>query len=725
MAKVIARVSGVALKPGISRNRRLYTKTAIARMVADAHDRIESGNMPLTDQTPEPISQLTHHQAGDDSTRLIGRVTSLSLDGEGNARFTADIADTPHGRTIASLLDTSDGQPPFLRNVSIRGAWNGPTRQILGGDGEPVTTGDAVSLNGIDYTGTPGVPGAQVDGFEWATPAAYPHPGETADGRVLIYESVTEALVTVITEETSPAEVTPAPQPGASESPPGPAETAAAEARAALSAMLPGGSPVVLRNGIVSEASVPMSKRDSGLAGAGKVWADPGYQADKKQRYDLSTKDNAKAAWSYIHQADNAKAYTAAQLKRVKGRIIKALKKFGVTVATEGWTIEPAFQVSESLTEFMGGDPSRAGSWSVCASNGPVTLNLSSYCMDPADLDVILRAAADAACKALAALDPDMDGDVDVPGVGPNSDTDGDAGETVPAPPPSPVPAPRETTAPPAVSEAADTEPDEDPAEESAADNPATIPAAAPQKEEESAMSETAPQETAAGQAPAATSTPAPAVATLTMDRATLESMLAEAVAAGREQGKKERKAELAAQAAAAAAAAAAPAAPAPPAETAAAAPAAPAPAAAVPAAPAVAEASEEDTARLVREGVAALLAADGITVPAQETREQQITRLVQEEYTRVKQQMVADGRVVVERKGLSADGEVNEHRTPPAVPGTEAAQGVHPLTGFPTTWPGGGAKQPHEWTSEELTKFGGATLDHYVMGSRAVTELP
>ena len=700
MAKVIARVSGIALKPGISKNRRLYTREAVAGMVTDAQDRIQSGGgLTLTDRTPpdgDVLTQKTHHGANDDSTRVIGRITGMSLDENGNARFTADLADTPHGRTIASLLDTSDGTPPFLKGVSIRGAWTGNIRQIPGSDGEPLSTGDGLQLRGLDYTGTPGVPGAQVDGFEWAAATPPQRPGETADGRELIYESVTEALVTAITEETTAAEVTP-PATETTAGPAGISEALTGEVRAALRALLPW------------EASPALSKRDSGLAGAGRVWADPGYQSDKKQRYDLSTKANSKSAWSFINQADNAKAYTPAQLKRVKGRIIKALKGFGVTVAAEGWVIEPAFQVTEALAEYMGSDPSMAGSWSVCASNGPVSMQLSSYCMDPADLGVILRAAADAAGKALAALDPDMDGDVDVPGVGDGSDTDGDAGET------APVPA--------AVTPAEREDPEEEPVTETGTEDPATTPAAATKEEEEPAMSEPTPQETAAGQAPAATPT-APAGNTVTVDRSALESMLAEAVAAGRRQGKKERKAAEAAAALAAAVSAATPAAPAAATETA---PPAPAAVPAAPVVPVVAEASDEDTARLVREGVAARLAAEGITAaPAvQESREQAIRRLVDEEYVKAKQDLVASGRIVVQRTGLSVDGAVDEHRTPPAVPGTEAAQGVHPATGFPTTWPGGGAKQPHEWTSEELTKYGGATLDNYVMGSRAVLQMP
>ena len=62
-------------------------------------------------------------------------------------------------------------------------------------------------------------------------------------------------------------------------------------------------------------------------------YADPGYQKDRKKRYPIDTKRHAQAAWAYINQADNAKPYTASQLKRVKGRIRKALKGFGVTTS--------------------------------------------------------------------------------------------------------------------------------------------------------------------------------------------------------------------------------------------------------------------------------------------------------------------------------------------------------------------------------------------------------
>jgi HK97 family phage prohead protease len=63
------------------------------------------------------------------------------------------------------------------------------------------------------------------------------------------------------------------------------------------------------------------------------TYADPGYQADKQKRYPIDTKDHAKAAWSYINQADNASKYSAEDLARVKSRIKAALQKFGVEVS--------------------------------------------------------------------------------------------------------------------------------------------------------------------------------------------------------------------------------------------------------------------------------------------------------------------------------------------------------------------------------------------------------
>ena len=192
MAKVIATIGGVALRPGVSANRRWYKPEHVRNAVARAQERIKSG--------AEPMVMLTHHAAGDDSRAIAARLTGISLDEDGNARYTAAVADTPAGRDVAALADTSDGNPPHLKGVSIRGYWLGTVSKVKGPDGEPVETASGgIELDGLDFTRSPGVAGAQVDTFAWADRSGRT---ETTE-RVLICESVQEARVT-ITEETAP-----------------------------------------------------------------------------------------------------------------------------------------------------------------------------------------------------------------------------------------------------------------------------------------------------------------------------------------------------------------------------------------------------------------------------------------------------------------------------------------------------------------------------------------
>lgn len=370
MAKRIATISGTALVPGVSKNGRLYTREAIAKAVATAQDRIKGDGHPLT--------MLSHHQADDDSTRIVGRIRSLSVAEDGSAKFTADLADTDHARTIASLVS---GDEPFLKGVSIRGAWVGQIERKMV-DGQRIECAPALELDGLDFTRKPGVEGAVIDNVQTAGQGA-----RESDGRHLIYESA-EALVTFT-------------------------EDATAEQTA--------------------EADTPaLSKRGSGLSGTGKVWADPGYQPDKKQRYDLTTRDNAKTAWSYINQKAKASKYTPAQLKRIKGRIKSALKRFGVTIAAENWLIDSADAVTESGTIAEGMyDGDGGGTFCLNATNGPLSITLSSYCVDPADMEVILHAIVDSAVLALKNVDPDMDADMDIPGAD-AEDTDHDMPESAP-----------------------------------------------------------------------------------------------------------------------------------------------------------------------------------------------------------------------------------------------------------------------------------------------------
>ncbi|MDI5965725.1 DUF6582 domain-containing protein [Streptantibioticus silvisoli] len=353
----IATVTGTAIRPGVSKNGRLYTADAIGRMVARGQQRIADGSMPLT--------TLTHHDAGDDSTRIVGRITGLNHEADGSATYEANIVDTSHGRDIHGLIS---GPDPVLRGVSIRGAWVGPVRRIQH-EGRTVETAEDLELDGLDYTRKPGVDGAGIASVN----AAGTQPRES-DGseRMPIVEAAPEASVA-----------------------------------------------------LVEAVTPPMSKRDSGLKGEGGPYADPGYLKDKKQRYQIDTKAHAKAAWAFISKSDNAAQYTSAQLKRVKQRIVKALKGFGVTVATaEGWLIDPATVVTESLAECWDMD-SPSGAMYLSLTNGPTTVTVSSAVLDPHDLGIVGRAAMGGACDALMALDPDMDADIDLPGA-PGEDTDSD-----------------------------------------------------------------------------------------------------------------------------------------------------------------------------------------------------------------------------------------------------------------------------------------------------------
>jgi hypothetical protein len=645
VSKVLATISGTALAPGVSKNGRLYSREAIAKAVARAQDQLAEG---------KTLSVLTHHEAGDDSEKIIGRITGMSVAEDGSARFTADLADTPHARTIASLVDNSSGRP-FLSGMSIRGAWVGKVQRVKGPDNQPVETAADLEFYGIDPTHKPGVEAAGVDAFAWAKGGAT----ETTE-RVLITESVQEARVTAITEETTPA----APA----------AETVPAEVREALSVLL-AGAPEIEEAG-----TPPMSKRDSGTTGSGRVWADPGYQPDKKQRYDITTKAVAKTAWSFINQQSKAAKYTPAQLKRIKGRIKAALKKFGVTVAAEGWTIEPAFQVTEAIAEYLN-RPDMAGSFSLNACNGPISICISSYCLDPADLAVILTAACGAAVQALAALDPDMDGDIDVPGAD-SEDTDGDAADTTDQFDNGDGTADLARRILAAVKGESDESLDALVAEASAAQTRAEVTETSPTNEDPAPEVAAATQET---EVPAVSETTTTEAAPPAAAAAFTQDQLNAAVAAALDEDRKARKA--ARKAAKAKTGESAGGGKAPVTET----------------APAAAAAAAPDLQKLVDAGIAAQLAAQGLV----ETQEQKIERMIAEGVTKVKQELVAAG------GGPGRKGLVTEHTaTRPAG-----------LEGVPADFPidGSGNMIPSEKWSEAQRRAAGAVLQTHVLGDRAV----
>ena len=144
-----ATIKGVALAPCVSKNGRWYTPELVRGAVERAQARIRSG---------PPMVMLSHHNAGDDSEKIVGRVRSMKVGPGGEAQFEAELADTPAGRTIATLVDGRK----FLDGVSIRGQWLGPVRTVTGPSGQAVEQGAGLMIDGIDFTANPGVPAARL-----------------------------------------------------------------------------------------------------------------------------------------------------------------------------------------------------------------------------------------------------------------------------------------------------------------------------------------------------------------------------------------------------------------------------------------------------------------------------------------------------------------------------------------------------------------------------------
>ena len=170
-----ATVKGIFLAPGVSRNGRLYDAKNITAAVARMNAKLTSG-------TDLPLNMATGHSAADkdDALSTIGRITKVSLSPDFTARFEADIADTVAGRDIAALVTPKN---PYIRGVSIRGAWIGDMRSEVTTEGISAITADDLEVSGVDFTGRPGVGGAVI------TSAVLSESALAADP-TLIYESV-------------------------------------------------------------------------------------------------------------------------------------------------------------------------------------------------------------------------------------------------------------------------------------------------------------------------------------------------------------------------------------------------------------------------------------------------------------------------------------------------------------------------------------------------------
>jgi hypothetical protein len=181
----VATIKGTFVNPGVSKNRRFYSKQAIADAVAEAQRAINSG---------QTLAMMTNHGARDplagDVTRTAGRVTKVTLAPDGSAGFEAELADTQAGRDVAALVTGS-----HLKGVSMASMWKGTPRQMIAPDGQAATTADGFSLKGIDFTHNPGVTGAQIHSAHAHTWIATNSPDESHPSN-LIYESLEDIVMT-------------------------------------------------------------------------------------------------------------------------------------------------------------------------------------------------------------------------------------------------------------------------------------------------------------------------------------------------------------------------------------------------------------------------------------------------------------------------------------------------------------------------------------------------
>ncbi|MEV8523137.1 hypothetical protein AB0451_03115 [Streptomyces sp. NPDC052000] len=345
MDKRIATITGTMLTPGVSRNRRLYSPELIAKAAKRMTERI-------ADPDGLPIVMRSHHGAGDDSTRIVGRLTDVNVGEDGSARYRADLYDTAHGRDIAALVT---GKEPALKSVSIHGYWLGPVKRVQH-DGESVTTGDDLEIDALDFTATPGVVGASVAAASYLDARA---PAESMDGRVAISESV-EATVEPVTEEAP------------------------------------------------DEAYSAQQKRDALAKGQAMKNADGEPSYPIKSKSDLRKAIRAVGRGGADHDEIRAHIVARAAALGLSSMIPDNWNK-------DGSMKENNIRLGE-IREYYPDGPGGGAGFCIDAYNGPISLTMRACGIDPAELRVITAAAMTAAVDALQAMDPDMDADIDVAG---------------------------------------------------------------------------------------------------------------------------------------------------------------------------------------------------------------------------------------------------------------------------------------------------------------------
>jgi hypothetical protein len=360
-------LSGTFLRPGVSLNRRLYSKEMIGKAVARMQARI-------ADPDGLPIVMRTSHGAGDDSRLITGRIVAVKQEADGSATFDARWYDTAPARDIAELVYPDDGGPPALRSVSIHGWFIGERKVEHGG--EQVVTADDLEIDFIDFTASPGVVTALID------PPKGSRPSESAahtPGRSPISETW-EARVaetdTIAAPDAAPA-----------------LEYTAAQKRDAL------------------KAGQAMKNADG----------EPAYTI--KNKADLRRAIRAVGRGGADHDKIRAHVIDRAKALGLTGMIPDNWNADGSLKESA-----PATRFGE-IRECYDGPEGRAG-FAIDAYNGPVSLTLRAPSIDPSGLRAVATAAIVAALDALGALDPDMDADIDVPG-DPGDDSEAGEGDDI------------------------------------------------------------------------------------------------------------------------------------------------------------------------------------------------------------------------------------------------------------------------------------------------------
>lgn len=366
-----ASISGVALRPGVSRNRRLYS----AELINKAAKRMQAR---LADPNGLPIVMRTHHDAGDDTAKIVGRVTGVSVDNENALRYKGEFVDTFHGQEIAGLVKPVSGEPA-LRSVSIHGYWLGDTRQVQTETGL-ADTADDLEIDAIDFTAFPGVVTALIDSPGVGGKA-------TESGGVVrtpISES-SEADVVFVDDDTGWADV----------------------------------SHTVPREGVI------MARGDVGET---RYWVQEAkYSADDMR--SLLAKGHAmknasgEPSYPIADVSDLKKAIRAVGRGKgshdaIRRHIIKRAKALGqMALIPDNWSSGGSMKESSGVrmsevTEYFPDGPGGDAGFCIDAYAGPLSVTLRG-CVAPDELRFAAIRAATAAMNAVLMMDPDSDGDIE------------------------------------------------------------------------------------------------------------------------------------------------------------------------------------------------------------------------------------------------------------------------------------------------------------------------